>query len=315
MRHGSEQGRLHLGPLTAALLIALAAALGNGPHARPEAHRAADAATAGAGNVGVRAPHAATIGAAVAVVSGRGRSMVGGSATGPLAPFAPLAPPAGARQMSIPYNGRFTFTRIRYGSRGGFRRRGGDAWAHDYPNADLNLQTILSELTAVRPTLERSNVLDLEDREIFKYPILYMSEPGFWSVTDEGARNLREHLLKGGMIIFDDFETPYWRNFYTQIKRVMPDYELIEIDGSHPLFSSFFHIDDVYVPHPFDLTRPTYTVMFEDNDPTKRPMVISNLNADLAEYWEYSGRGWFPVDPTNDAYKIGVNYIIYALTH
>src|SRR5690606_35262224 len=129
---------------------------------------------------------------------------------------------------------------------------------------------ILRELTAVRPNVDQSQVLDLEDPEIFKYPILYMSEPGFWQVSEEGARNLRQHLLKGGLIIFDDFETPYWPNFLRQIKYVMPDYDLIEVDGNHPIFQSFFRIDDIYVPHPFDLTRPTYTVMFEDNDPTKR---------------------------------------------
>jgi hypothetical protein len=226
------------------------------------------------------------------------------------APHVGLVPAQGA----IPYNGKFTFTRIRYGSLRGYGR-GNGAWAHDYPTADLNLQTILSELTAARPTVGRSNVFDLEDPEIFKHPVLYMSEPGFWGVTPEGARNLREHLHKGGMIIFDDFETPYWRNVQVQMAQVMPEYQWIEIDGTHPIYGSFFRIDDIYVPHPFDLTRPTYLCMFEDNDPTRRPMVIANLNADLAEYWEYSAQGFFPVDPTNDAYKIGINYLIYSMTH
>jgi hypothetical protein len=55
--------------------------------------------------------------------------------------------------------------------------------------------------------------------------------------------------------------------------------------------------------------------MFEDNDPDKRMLALVNYNADLAEYWEWSGQGFFPVDPTTDAYKLGVNYIIYGLTH
>ena len=106
------------------------------------------------------------------------------------------SPVAVVRPGNIPYNGRFTFTRIRYNSRGGgYRRRGwSNAWNHDYPNADLNMQLMLSEFTAMHPNLGDSNVLDLEDPEIFRHPILYMSEPGYWSITDEGAANLREHI-------------------------------------------------------------------------------------------------------------------------
>ena len=60
---------------------------------------------------------------------------------------------------------------------------------------------------------------------------------------------------------------------------------------------------------------PQYYGYFEDNDPTGRMMALVNYNADLAEYWEWSGRGFFPVDPTTEAYKLGVNYIIYAMSH
>jgi hypothetical protein len=60
---------------------------------------------------------------------------------------------------------------------------------------------------------------------------------------------------------------------------------------------------------------PGYYGVFEDNDPTKRMMALVNHNADIAEYWEYSDRGLFPVDLTNDAYKLGVNYFVYGLTH
>jgi hypothetical protein len=219
-----------------------------------------------------------------------------------------------ARQPQAEYDGSYTFTRIRYGS--SFRRRGwGSAWNHDYPSADLNMQSILREFTSMRPTLGATNVLDLEDPEIFRYPILYMAEPGFWSITQEGARNLRQHLLKGGLIIFDDFEADQWYNFADQLQRALPEYEFIEIDGNHAVFQSFYRVDDIYVPHPFVRVTPRYFGMFEDNDPDKRMLALVNYNADLAEYWEWSGQGFFPVDPTTDAYKLGVNYIIYGLTH
>jgi hypothetical protein len=221
---------------------------------------------------------------------------------------------AEVQQDNTSYNAKFTFSRIRYGGRG-FGGRGGASWAHDYPLADENLPTVLSEISVVLPTLGRSNVFDLEDRTFFQHPIIYLSEPGFWGITDEGARNLREYLLKGGFIIFDDFEAEQWYNFEEQFRRALPEYQFIELDVSHPIFHSFFDLVKLDTPHPLVRVTPVYYGIFEGNDPTRRMMAMVNYNSDLAEYWEWSGRGYFPIDPTNDAYKLGVNYIVYGLTH
>lgn len=218
-------------------------------------------------------------------------------------------------RASLPYDGRFTFTRIRYRGHGGRRGWGRSAWSHDYPSADLNLQTILSEFTAIQASTDGSNVFDLEDPEIFHHPILYISEPGYWAITEEGAAHLRDYLLKGGFLIFDDFEGRQWDNMAAQVARALPGYGWVEIDASHPVFSSFFQVEDIYVPHPLVPVTPAYYAIFEDNDPARRIMVLANHNSDLAEYWEWSPSGYFPVDPTNDAYRLGVNYVVYGLTH
>lgn len=233
---------------------------------------------------------------------------------------APQEAPVRDDLYQVPYNGAFTFTRIRYGSGGlrGFgrgRRGWRSAWNHDYPMADRHMQTILGEFTSVPTNTDGSNVLDLENPEIFKHPILYMSEPGFWTITGEGADNLREYLLKGGFLIFDDFEADQWYNMAAQVARALPEGEWVEVDGTHPVFQGFFFVEDIYVPHPLVRVTPRYMVIFEENDPDERVMVLANHNSDLAEYWEYSATGYFPVDPTNDAYRLGVNYIIYGLTH
>ena len=68
-------------------------------------------------------------------------------------------------------------------------------------------------------------------------------------------------------------------------------------------------------PDPRMGTHPTYLGIFEDNDPAKRLMLIANYNADVAEYREWSGSGLFPFDNSNEAYKLGVNYMVYGLTH
>ena len=232
---------------------------------------------------------------------------------GPGAPSVPSSARSVAAQFGNPgYSDRFVFTRIRYGGGG---RRGGDAWAHDYPQADANMPRILREISRLNAHVGGSNVLDLEDPEIFKYPILYLSEPGFWGVTATGAEHLRQHLLKGGFIIFDDFEAEQWHNFAAQMKRVLPDHTPIEIDQSHPIFDSFFRVPNPYVPHPLVRVTPEFYGYFEDNDPTKRMLAMVNFNSDLAEYWEYSGTGFFAMDLTNEAYKLGVNYIIYGYSH
>ena len=224
----------------------------------------------------------------------------------------------GRRQPSsgmadVPYDGDFTFSRVRYGS-GGFRR-GGGAWAHDYPRADQHLPQILQYVSTVPVNLGASNVFDLDDPEIFRHPVLYLSEPGFWRITDAEAAGLRSYLLKGGFLILDDFEEQQWYNMEEQLRRAMPEYELIEIGPEHPVFHSFFELEDIYVPHPLVPVTPKYYGMFEKNDPTRRMLVLVNFNADLAEYWEWSAEGILPVDLSNEAYKLGVNYLIYALTH
>lgn len=217
-----------------------------------------------------------------------------------------------AQTESLDYDGRFAFTRIRYQSGWG---RGG-SWAHDYPRADIHLPRILGELTTMRLQVEASNVYDLDNPAIFHNPVLYISEPGFWTVDEADAANLREYLLKGGFVIFDDFEgDAQWDNMAQQMARVLPEYRFIQIDVRHPIFHSFFEMKTIDFPHPLVNVMPSYFAMFEHNDPTGHMLALANYKNDLAEYWEWSATGMFPVDVTNQAYKLGVNYIVYAVTH
>jgi hypothetical protein len=220
----------------------------------------------------------------------------------------------GPQAGAVPYDGRWTFTRIRYNAAAFGGGWGSNAWDHDHPEAEQNLPLILDSLTSVRPNLDATQILDLEDPEIFRQPILYMWEPGYWRITDTGARHLGEYLRKGGFIIFDDFEAEQWYNFEAQFQRALPDAQFLELSFTHPIFHSFFEMDVVNLPHPFEQVEPGYFAVFEDNNPAGRMMALANFNSDIAEYWEFSGTGMFPVDTTNDAYKLGVNYMVYALT-
>ncbi len=223
-------------------------------------------------------------------------------------------------QGNTPYDGRWAFVRVRYdGYDGGFfgrRRGGGPPWSHDYPTGEVHFTKILNEITLLRPRTDGSNILSLDDPELFNYPIAYMAEPGFWSVSDTQAEAFRKYLLKGGFAIFDDFRGGDWDNLQEQMRHVLPGGRWQELDGTATVFHSFFEIDaPLDLSPPYGGLPPSYWGIFENNDPKKRLMVIANVNNDISEYWEWSDTGYAPVDLSNEAYKFGVNYVIYALTH
>jgi hypothetical protein len=220
-----------------------------------------------------------------------------------------------ADEPNVPYDGRHTFVRVSYDmSMGGFAR-GEPPWHHDYPRGERHFTKILSELTSVRTRTQASNILPLSDPEIFRYPVLYMAEPGFWNPNDLEVAALQRYIAKGGFMIFDDFTTSHHRNLERQLLRVFPKLRLIRLDASHPVFDSFYRIERLDYQHPVYGGASEFYGLFEDNDPSKRMLMMLNTNNDLSEYWEFSDEGFFPVDQSNDAYKLGINYIVYALTH
>jgi Domain of unknown function (DUF4159) len=231
---------------------------------------------------------------------------------------APEAQASESFSGNVDYDGRIVFARIRFdtGFGPGMGRargtRGEPPWAHDYPTADTHLMKILKELSVALPRTDSSNVFKLDDPELFDFPIAYVSEPGYWTMSDQEAKGLRNYLLKGGFIIFDDFRFNDWDNVEEQMKRVLPEARWFELDETATVFNSFFEIRN------FDFGyygKETYFGIFENNDPTKRLMAVAGHNQDLGEFWEFSDEGTMPVDITNEAYKFGVNYFIYALTH
>jgi hypothetical protein len=226
--------------------------------------------------------------------------------------------PAGPHRADLPYDGRFTFVRLRWGSDAGLSWRGsGSAWNHDYPRAEQHLSLILDELTALDIHVDGSLVLALDDPLLNKYPIAFMWEPGFWNLTDREAACFRAYLLKGGFAVFEDFDgASQWNTFEAQMRRVLPEGRLVRLDKTHRIFNSFFTIKDIdAIVHPMSGIRPSYYGIYEDNDPAKRLMVVANYDNDVPEYWEWSAQGLFPFDASNEAYKLGVNYIVYGLTH
>ena len=222
------------------------------------------------------------------------------------------------------YDGRFAFARIRYATApGGYYYQGLPAWAHGYPRAERNLMKILREISYLNPHIEDSVVLTLDDPELCKYPVAYMTEAGFWTLTDSEAVAFRGYLEKGGFVIVDDFRNvPYdhggqgWENFEANMRRVLPQGRFVDLDASQPIFDSFFRIESFdVIPQYYDRDRPILRGLYEDNDPKKRLMMVANLDTDVANFWEFTDRGLKPISDSNQAYKLGVDYVIYGLTH
>jgi len=223
---------------------------------------------------------------------------------------------------------QFTFVRLRYSmGRAGlaFRMRYGgyDSWMVDSPTAEENFLTVLRQMTAL-PNSGRSIYLSMIDPELFNYPFAYMVEVGYLELSAEEAASLRQWLLRGGFLMIDDFHGPLeWHHFIVQFRKVFPDRPIRDIPPEHPIFHCYYDFD--YFPQVPGLAAlyrgvtyekggkvPHCRGIFDDDD---RLMVLINHNVDLGDSWEHSKDPRYDVKYSLMGYKLGINYIIYALTH
>jgi hypothetical protein len=255
----------------------------------------------------------------------RRAAVVAALATGGVTPagaqrfFRPAPPPI--EERNIPYDGRFIFARLKYTTGpGGYYYFGQPAWSHGFPKAENNLMRIIGAVTEVKLHQDASNVLAMDDPQLMKFPVAFMTEAGYWTMTDKEATGLRNYFTKGGFVIFDDFRdgrgNAGWANFEQQMKRVLPNARMVDLQPTHPIFHSFFEINSFgIIPQKYDGGAPILKAIYEDNDPKKRMIAMINFNTDVSDFWEFSGTGMSIVAEDNEAYKLGVNYILYALTH
>jgi len=211
---------------------------------------------------------------------------------------------------------KFTFGRIRFTTAGfgWFGRRGqGPPWSHDYPRGGQHLMKIMSEVTKLDVNLD-GHIVSFESDEPFEFPIAYLCEPGAMDLTEKEVVNMREYLLRGGFLIVDDFRGEReLDNFRNQVRMVFPDRQLEELPRSHPVFNCFYDISNLFPQPPYSqYLVPRYLGISDDHG---RLMMVVNYNNDISEYWEWSDSPFMPIEQTNDAYKYGVNYVMYALTH
>lgn len=214
----------------------------------------------------------------------------------------------------------FYFTRGIY-SDGGWRRRG--AWATDYPKADLQFLTVLRRLTNL-DAYESENAIALDDPELRRYPFLYMLEVGYMALTPEERKGLRDYLLAGGFVFIDDFwGTQEWYNFEQEMRAVLPEYPIVDLPLEHPVFRSFYEIRELQQVPAINNIRsgrtwerdgrvPMVRAIFDERG---RLMMLINWNTDIGDAWEWAEQPDYPLKYSTFAYQVGVNAIVYAMSH
>ena len=218
------------------------------------------------------------------------------------------------------------FSRFGFASRRGIGR---GWWVVDFPDADDNFTTGIRRLTRIDTGEPRH--LEIMDDRLFDYPWLYATNVGYWDLNDEEAARLREYLFRGGFLVFDDFwGQQEWETFRQAIEKVLPNRPITDIVETDPVMNVLYAIrekDRTFIPGSRHLwrgaggsvqivqpqgTAPAWRSMYDDRNHT---VVAINYDTDVGDAWEFADVPYYPEAMTALAYRYGINYIIYSMTH
>ncbi len=229
----------------------------------------------------------------------------------------------------------WVFARLMYpnmlGVHGRFRNANADwlqggrgvFWTTDYPRSDRHFSQALRRLTRIHVrSVEQS--INLDDGDQWDWPWLYAVEVGHWNLTDAQVKAFREYLDRGGFFMCDDFHgTEEWAVFMQSMQRVFPDRHVVEIPGNDPIFHGIYDLDDRFqVPgeqfvrsghtYEYDGYLPYWRAIYDDKG---RVVVAICHDMDLGDSWEHADNPQYPQKFSGMGIRIGVNYVLYAMTH
>ena len=235
-------------------------------------------------------------------------------------------------------SGEFHFIRLEYTDLPQFHRRFGYAsrnatgqgwWMVDWPDADEHFTAGVQRLTRVDAAEPRH--VSLTDDRIFDYPWIYATQTGWWGLSDAECARLREYLLRGGFLVVDDFwGDEQWTIFAQTMERVLPGHAIEKLSEDDSVMHVLYDIlekDRTFIPGTRHLRRgaggqievqqppgstPDWLAIYDDH---KRMVVAVNFNTDVGDAWEYADAPEYPEAMTALAYRYGVNYLVYAMTH
>lgn len=225
----------------------------------------------------------------------------------------------------------WTFARLMFppgwndGYRGRFDgdwRLGSSLWTQDFPRADRHFSEAVRRLTRVHVrSVEQAVSLDDGD-DVYNWPWLYAVQVGEWGLTDAEAKKLRDYLLRGGFFMADDFHgTVEWQVFEQAMKKVFPDRPIVDIPDGDAIFHTVYDLDERFqIPgaehlalgHKSDGYVARWRGIYDDK---RRIMVAISFNSDVGDSWEWADDPRYPEKFSDLGIRIGVNYIVYAMTH
>ena len=224
----------------------------------------------------------------------------------------------------------FTFARLRYSTRygydgggfGGFGFRGG-GWSEDYPKGDRQFVQALTRLTRIDARPEQE-VVDPDSDDLFNWPWIYAVNVQTWDFTPDEAKRMREYLLKGGFLMVDNFHgVADWESFMIGMRKVFPDRPVEDLGVKVEIFHVLYDLDQRYQVPGFQYMRtgrtyekdgfiPEWKAIRDDDG---RVMVAICHNMHLGDAWEHADDPAYPEHLASFAYRMGINYIIYPMTH
>jgi hypothetical protein len=215
------------------------------------------------------------------------------------------------------------FARYHYDSGAGFGYGGFQRWAADYPKSDRQFIQAVKRLTRV-DTRAVEQVVDANTDDIYNWPWIFVEDAGAWRMSEPQAKRLREYLLKGGFIMFDDTHGDFeWNNFLAGVQMIFPDRAIEELSDHDELFHVLYDLDERFqIPgtryiwgnrrYTPDSAVPHWRAIRDDRG---RIMVAICHNSDVGDAWEWADSPRYPERAESLAFRLGINYIIYGMTH
>jgi hypothetical protein len=224
----------------------------------------------------------------------------------------------------------WTFARLMFppGPLNGYAGRDADwhtgysLWSQDFPRADRHFSLAVRRLTRVH-TRSVEQVVNLDEGDAYDWPWLYAVQVGEWGLTDQQGQALREYLLRGGFFMADDFHaSEEWREFESRIKKAFPDKEILDIPDDDPIFHTVYDLSErIQIPgqahlrygYKGDITGKGahWRGIYDDDG---RILVAISYNSDVGDAWEYADDPYYPAKFADLSIRLGVNYIVYAMT-
>lgn len=216
--------------------------------------------------------------------------------------------------------GEWAFARLRYRSIGGWRR---GSWGTDSNKAERVFTQGVRRLTRVQAR-SVEEIVDVDSDEVFNWPWLYAVEVGHWNLSEPQAKRLREYLDRGGFLMVDDFHgSAEWEVFTQSLRRIFPDRTIVDLDDGEAIFHVLYDLDKRFqVPgrqfirwgrtYERDGVEARWRAVLDEKG---RVQVGICHNMDLGDAWEWADDPEYPEAFASLAYRIGINYIVYAMTH